>query len=162
MGPGILKDPGMDAVILGAYESLFLQAEAIQRGYLAGDAAGTYQSAIEESFRILGDAKYTADAAALTGQSNPKVNFAAAPDKNAVIVLQAWAALNAFDPVEAWSNWRRLGIPTDLPVSIYPGTTATHVPYRLLYPDTEYSYNAANVGAEGDISNLNSKIFWQP
>jgi hypothetical protein len=162
MGPGILSDPGMNAVILGAYESLFLQAEAIQRGYLAGDAASTYQSAVEESFRILGDANYTADAATLTAQSNPKVNFAAAPDKNNLIVLQAWAALNAYDPVEAWSNWRRLGIPSDLPVSIYPGTTATHVPYRMLYPDTEYSYNADNVNSQGTINNLTSKIFWQP
>jgi Starch-binding associating with outer membrane len=163
MGPGLLKSPDMDAIILPATESLFLQAEAIQRGYLSGDAAATYQTAVEESFRVLGDADYAADAAALTGQAgNPKVNWAAAPDKVNLIALQAWAALNAYDPVESWSNWRRLGVPTDLPVSIYPGTTATHVPYRLLYPDTEYSYNAANVNQEGTISNLTSKIFWQP
>jgi hypothetical protein len=162
MGPGLLKSPSMDAVILGGFESLFLQAEAIQRGYLSGDYKATYQTAVEESFRLLGDADYAADAAALTSQNDPRVNITTSPDPILTIITQAWAALNAYDPVESWSNWRRLGIPANLPVSIYPGTTATHVPYRLLYPDTEYSYNAANVGAEGTISNLTSKIFWQP
>jgi hypothetical protein len=78
------------------------------------------------------------------------------------IILQKWAALNGIDPVESWSDWRRLGIPADLPVSIYPGTTATHVPFRLLYPTSEYSYNGANVNAQGTINNLTSKIFWMP
>ncbi len=72
MGPGLLKSPSMDAVILPASESFFLQAEAIERGYLAGGAAGAnaaYQSGVEESFRLLGDATYKADAAALTSQT---------------------------------------------------------------------------------------------
>jgi hypothetical protein len=32
----------------------------------------------------------------------------------------------------------------------------------LLYPTSEYSYNSANVAAEGTINNLTSKIFWMP
>ena len=70
--------------------------------------------------------------------------------------------MNTYDAVESWSDWRRTGVPTDLPVSIYPGTTATHIPYRLLYPATEYAYNGANVNAQGTINVFTSKIFWQP
>ena len=162
MGPGLLKAPSQDAIILSASESLFLQAEAVQRGYLSGDAAALYKSAVEESFRLLGDADYKTDADALISQASDKVNFASSANPIQTLILQEWAALNAIDPVESWSNWRRLGIPTDLPISIYPGTTATHVPYRLLYPDTEYSYNGDNVNKEGTISNLTSKIFWMP
>ena len=66
------------------------------------------------------------------------------------------------DPVESYSDWRRLGIPSDLPVSVYPGTTATHIPYRLLYPTSEYHYNAANVNGQGTINQFTSKIFWMP
>jgi hypothetical protein len=50
-----LKAPTQGAVILSSTESLFLQAEAMQRGYLTGSAATTYQSAVAgESFRLLG------------------------------------------------------------------------------------------------------------
>jgi hypothetical protein len=161
VGPGLLQSPSMDCMILPATESLFLQAEAVQRGYLTGAAAkDLYQSAVEESFRYLGDTKAHADA--LIAQADDRVNFISSANPLQTIILQEWAALNTLDPVQSWDNWRRLGIPTDLPVSIYPGTTATHVPYRLLYPDTEYSYNGTNVNSEGTINNLTSKIFWMP
>ena len=77
-------------------------------------------------------------------------------------MLQKWAAMNTIDPLESWSDWRRLGIPSDLPVSIYPGSTAIHIPYRLLYPSSEYSYNTDNVNAQGTIDAMSSKIFWMP
>lgn len=162
IGPGIVKSPTQDAIVLSAAESLFLQAEAYQRGYLTGDAQATYQQAVTESFRLLGVPSYTSAAAAYYGQNDARVNWSQATDKVALIVTQAWAAYNAIDPYEAWNNWRRLGIPSDVPVSIYPGTTATHIPYRLLYPASEYSYNAQNVNAQGTINPLSSKIFWMP
>jgi hypothetical protein len=146
-----------------ACESLFLQAEAVQRGYLSGLTADSlYRSAVSESFRILGVSGPAAAAAAYTGQPDNRVNFSLAPDKIQVIVVQAWAAYNMIDPIESWNNWRRLGVPADLPVSIYPGTTASHIPYRLLYPLSEYNNNSANVNAQGSINNMTSKIFWMP
>jgi hypothetical protein len=158
---GTLKSPTQGSVILSSTESLFLQAEAIQRGYLTGDAAKTYQSAVAESFRLLGVANYATAAATYTAQASDLVNFTTSTDKIKTIITQKWAALNTFDPLESWNDWRRLHIPASLPVSIYPGTTATHIPYRLLYPTSEYSFNAANVNAEGTIT-PDSKIFWMP
>ncbi len=163
---GVLKSYAMGTPILTATESLFLQAEAIQRGYLSGTLATVYNSAVAESFRILnvgGSASAAATAAATyTAQANGKTNLAASSNALQTIILQKWAALNIYDPVETWCDWRRLGIPSDLPVSIYPGTTATHPPYRMLYPATEYSYNSANVNAQGTINAMTSKVFWQP
>jgi hypothetical protein len=78
------------------------------------------------------------------------------------IITQAWVAYSGFDPLAAWNNWRRLGIPTSLPVSQFDGSVATHIPYRLLYPTSEYSYNTVNVDAEGTINNMTSTIFWMP
>jgi hypothetical protein len=162
-GQGILKSPSQDAVILPAFESLFLQAEAVQRGYLSGTASDLYSSAVTESFRLLGVSEYESAATTYISQAaNANTNFAYSSDKIKTIITQKWAALNAYDPLESFSDWRRLKIPADLPVSIYPGNTAPHVPYRLLYPSSEYNYNATNVNGEGTIDPLSSKIFWMP
>ncbi|MBS1662200.1 MAG: SusD/RagB family nutrient-binding outer membrane lipoprotein [Bacteroidetes bacterium] len=163
IGKGIINAPTQGSPLMPAFESLFLQAEARQRGYIGGLGADSlFKLAISESFRILGVTSPATAAAAYYNQNDARVNFAAAPDKINVILLQEWAALNMYDPIESWNNWRRMGIPTDLPVSIYPGTSATHVPYRLLYPLSEYSNNAANANAQGSISNMTNKIFWMP
>jgi hypothetical protein len=160
---GLLKSPTQGAVILSSTESLFLQAEAIQSGLLTtGTAESIYQSAVAESFRLLGVTGYAAAATLYTSQNSDNVNFATSANKIKTIILQKWAALNTYDPLESWTDWRRLGIPSDLPVSIYPGTTAAHIPYRLLYPTSEYSYNTANVNKQGTIDAIKSKIFWMP
>ena len=164
MGPGLLKGPSDAAIILPASESLFMQAEAVQRGLLSGSAAGLYQTAVEESFRLL---QVTNDAASadawMAASNNGNVNFSKSTNPIQTIIFQEWIAVSGFDPVASWNNWRRLGIPTDLPVSIFNGSnTAPHVPYRLLYPTSEYSYNTSNVNAQGTINNMTSKIFWMP
>jgi hypothetical protein len=161
-GTGILQSPSMDAYILPAFESLFIQAEAAQRGYIPGDPVALFKAGVTESFRILGVPDFENAAQAFFSQSSDKVNIDVTSNKINTIILQKWAALNAYDPLESYCDWRRLGIPADLPVSVYPGTTATHIPYRLLYPTTEYHYNADNVNAEGNINQFTSKIFWMP
>ncbi len=162
IGSGILLSPGMKAVILPAFESLFIQAEAAQRGFIPGDPAALFKEGVAESFRLLGVTDYQNASQVFYSQPSDKVNIDVSSDKVNTIILQKWAALNAYDPFESYSDWRRLGIPTDLPVSIYPGTTATHIPYRLLYSTSEYHYNAANVNAQGNVNQLTSKIFWMP
>jgi hypothetical protein len=134
----------------------------VQRGFLAGDAAALYQSAIEESFRLLGVADFATEAATYIAQAGDKTNFVTSSNKIKTLIVQKWAALNTIDPVESWSDWRRLGYPSDLPISIYPGTTAPHIPYRLLYPTSEYNYNGENASAQGNIDAITSKIFWMP
>jgi len=53
------------------------------------------------------------------------------------------------------------GFPTPGPFrSVSPQITpADQIPVRYLYPQTEYNYNAANVGGEGTITRY-SRIFW--
>ena len=145
-----------------AVESLFLQAEAAERGFIAGNAAALFKEAVTESFRILGVPDYENAAQLFYSQPSDKVNIDVSANKIRTIILQKWAALNAYDPFESYSDWRRLGIPADLPVSEYPGTTAPHIPYRLLYPTSEYHYNAANVNDQGTVNQFTSKIFWMP
>ena len=159
---GLLASPTKSAYLFSAAESYFLQAEAIQRGYLTGTASDAYASGVAESFNQLGIPNYSTAAATYIAQSGDNTDFINSSDKIKTIITQKWAALNSYNPISAWDDWRRLGIPSDLPVSIYPGTTAGHIPYRFLYPTSEFSYNSANVTAQGTINAITSKIFWMP
>lgn len=54
IGAGLLKSASMDANLLSSSESLFLQAEAVQRGWITGDAKALYEAGIHASFVITG------------------------------------------------------------------------------------------------------------
>jgi hypothetical protein len=156
---GKLKGPSQGALLIPAYESLFLQAEAAQRGYISGTASALYKSAVEASFVFLGSTAAIADT--YIGQVDALTNYAQASDKINLIITQKWASMNSVDPLESYSDWRRLGIPATLPVSAYPGVTVTHIPYRLPYTINETTLNSANVPAGGTGTDLfTSKIFW--
>ena len=161
-GLGLLNSGSAPAFILPAFESLFLQAEAAERGYISGDAVALFKSAVTESFRILSVPDFANAAQAYYSQASDKVNIGTSGNKINTIITQKWAAMNGFDPLESYSDWRRLNIPPDLPVSVYPGTTSSHIPYRLLYPSSEYSYNASHVSTQGTINQFTSKVFWMP
>jgi hypothetical protein len=154
---GKQKGPTQSAPLITAFESLFLQAEAVQRGYLAGDAKTVYNAAVAADFTFLG----APGAAAYTDQADALTSYDSSPDKITLIITQKWAAMNSVDPLESYSDWRRLVIPRDLPVSAYPGVTVAHIPYRLPYPINETTLNGANVPSGGTGTDLfTSKIFW--
>jgi len=159
---GTLKSASQASVLFPSTESLFLQAEAIERGFLAGNANTTYRDAVGESFRILGVSNANTAADTYVAQSSSSVNLINSSNRIMTIITQKWAALNTYDPVESWTDWRRLTVPANLPVSIYPGTNAPHIPYRLPYPTSENTFNPASIAAEGSINPITSKIFWMP
>lgn len=100
IGKGILSTPSQSAYILPAFESLFMQAEAVQRGYISGTAPDSlYKAAVEESCRVLGVANAKASADAYVVQGDPTTTYANAGDKITFLVTQEWAALNMFDPL---------------------------------------------------------------
>ncbi|HSC53984.1 MAG TPA: SusD/RagB family nutrient-binding outer membrane lipoprotein [Phnomibacter sp.] len=162
-GPGLARTATQAQWFLTSVESLFLQAEAIQRGWLTGDAQTAYANAVTESFVWLGVTNATATATAYLAQSLPIVNWGAAvtpADKINLIIMQKYLALVGVNNFEAFTDYRRLGVPTDLPLSLAPSRGSNKVPVRLLYPQAEYNYNAVNAKAEGDISAQTSKVFW--
>ena len=160
LGPGMLKAYNMDAPILTDFESLFLQAEAVQRGILtSGDAKALYESAVTQSIIYEGG---TADAAATyLAQTIPLVNFDGTPDKVKAIITQKWLALNGVSPMPIWTDYRRTGFPDFIHWTADANRKNDTPPVRLLYPQTEISTNNDNVLAQGDINPFTSKIFWQ-
>ncbi len=159
IGPGIIKSVDQSSPILSSHESLFMQAEAAQRGWIAGDPKALYQAAVTESFVNLG--LTAAEATAYYAQPGVNnVNFDASTNKIEAIITQKWASENSLAPFEAWSDYRRLGLPTTIPISLEPSVTTRQIPARLFYPQSEYSNNATNVQAQGTVNQFTTKIFW--
>jgi hypothetical protein len=166
-GTGIVKSVSQPAIVMTAAESYFLQAEAILRGYIAGgDPTSAYTSGVYASFNYLGA---SADSATkiLSLPGNKNSNLAACTttqEKLNCIIRQKWMAMNGTTPFEAWCDYRRLGLPANpsIPISVSPYKVSNNIPFRLLYPTTEYQTNAAAVAGEGTINPQTSKIWWMP
>lgn len=151
----IFKSPDQPNVFFSSFESLFLQAEAVERGWISGSASAIYETAILESFRYTG-----IDESLLTDYvQQVEVNFDDANDKINRIIEQKWLALNSVNSIEAWNDYRRLNWPK------YPGSIATGVdlderPLRFMYPETERSTNNANTSLQGNDEMTVSPVWW--
>ena len=158
-GPGLAKSATQAQWLFTSVESEFLQAEAIQRNWLSGDAKTAYENAVKESFIWLGVTDAVATAEDYLSSGKAIVDWTKASNKIDLIVTQKYLALTGINNFEAWVDYRRLGIP-NVPLSLSPSRGSNKIPLRLLYPQNEYNYNPANVKKEGTIDAQTSKIFW--
>jgi len=167
---GIIKGWDMRAWIITSIESLFLQAEAIAKGYMTGDAQTAYKNAVLESFIWLNvDASTTAATTNFnswyaSSSTNANVSYAAATDKVKLIAYQKYLTMVELDPLETWTDYRRNGAYPVIELSYNTARTSSKLPIRLLYPDTEINYNTANVPAKGRVAGeqFSESIWWMP
>jgi len=155
VGEGLLKSPDQDQPIMLLSEALFLQAEAVQRGYMEGDAKDLYEMAIEASFDYLG-AEGAEEYYSQDGVQN--VSFDASSNKIEAIITQKWIALNGVSGIESWIELTRTGFPANLPI---PADSDGKRPVRLLYPSSEYSRNGDNVPAQTAAEAFTNNPFWK-
>jgi hypothetical protein len=171
-----------DAWLMTSVESLFLQAEAAQRGLLPGvDPQTALTAAIRESFISLGLTAANANTYINGNAGYADVDYTAVADPSIgnlvdgglyTIIAQKWFALNGIAPFEVWCDYRRTDIvygegvsydqsygPWATQLSILSGA-ASSIPVRLFYPQSEYSFNEANVNTQGTINVFTSKVFW--
>jgi len=161
-------------IIMTDAESYLLQAEARQRGWLAGSAQAAYEEGVRRDFNVVANT-YASFATATVAQANAAANayltsgianadWNASPDKLKAIWVQKWIALCNIDGSEAWAEYRRATSPSNPNGTLPPGYTAHSVavggpePVRLYYPLREESVNGANV-PQG-INIFTSRIFW--
>jgi hypothetical protein len=149
-GDGLLYYGVIDAPVefITYDELLFATAEAVLRNggsFVASQAF--YQSAIRANMTKLG-VKDADIATYLAANGTLPVTSANA----AITQIAAQEYLALYLNPEAWTLWRRTNAPALTPV------TGGNVPRRLLYPQTEYSYNTANVPAS--VTLFSPKIFW--
>jgi len=159
----IYTDPGfndVNGVGMGSYygdisspvefitydEILFMKAEAtLTSGGSVATAQGLYRDAITANMQKLGVSagditSYLAANGTLPAGTAGAIAGVAAEEYTALYL----------NP-EAFTLWRRTGSPALTPV------TGANVPRRFLYPQTEYSYNKANVASS---TLFTPKVFW--
>lgn len=143
-------------------EVLFLQAEAVQRGWIAGSAAALYEAAIRANMNQYDD--WSPDNAPTDAEINAYVAQARVVYSSATglqqIQLQKWISLY-MQGSEAFANRRR----TDLPNLVAgPDLSTTRIPVRFHYPDGEQSLNSANLAAavtrQGGGLDLVTTVWW--
>lgn len=157
--PGtILEDPALEALLFEATEVNFYLAEAAARGFsVNGTAADYYDAAITASFDYWG----VPDVAAYL--ATPAVAYTtAAGDWKQKIGTQEWIAY--FNrPVESWTSWRRLDVPSLTPAINAVPISDGQIPVRFTYPIAEQTVNNANwIAASAAIGgdNLTTHVFW--
>lgn len=189
---GLAKGFNQPMWIMTSIESMWLQAEAISRGFMAGDAKTAYKNAILESFKWLAvPSATTAFNNWYDGQvtlANKNVDWdlnTTAAEKQKLIMFQKYLAMNGVDPLQVWNDFRRNtgGAPQVDPdpakyasgnpgtasypyldLSSNPGRSSQVIPVRMLYPQRELELNSANVPAAGVKSGdqFTAKIWWMP
>lgn len=96
------------------------------------------------------------------GSSVPTTN----EQKLEAIITQKYIALNMINSEEAWNDYRRTGYPlsqagggryVDMASTTSIATTPDRLPRILIYPTSEYNYNAGNVKT---INPFTDKVFW--
>lgn len=179
-GLGAVKGPSQGQVIMLLAEAKLLLAEAITRGYLAGDARVQFEDGIRSSISYL----FEDQTGAIVGNVNtalatyladnvesPLVNFALAvtpEQKIEAIITQKYIAMNVINCDEAFAEFRRTGYPRIVNGSSNPvltfaslqstATSPDKLIARLPYPQVEYTLNQGNVPQNVNI--FSEKIFW--
>ncbi len=145
-------------VIMTAAEVQLNLAEAKQRYSdvtLPNTAQAYFEEGIKQSFRALGASTTGADAFKGSGVNN--YDWTASTDKLTAISIQKWLAAANLNGFEAWSEYRKTGLPVT-PQSVQ--VTDNRRPVRVFYPNTESGSNAANVSAQGTIDVFSTRLFW--
>lgn len=86
-------------------------------------------------------------------------NATTTTDKIKLIATQKWIHFNVIQPLENWSEIRRLDEP-QLTFQQDNSNPQKLPPYRWVYPSAEATYNAENYSAVQSKDNLSTKIFW--
>ena len=130
--------------VMSFAEFSFIKAEAAERGWIPGGAV-TARQYYEEGIRASMQDWGVAETAITTYLAQPRVLYAGGTAGLQQILLQKWIA--AFTAgFEAWSEWRRTNCPTLTPAA-NARTNPASIPRRVLYPQTEQSFNDANLQA---------------
>jgi len=142
-------------------EVLFLQAEAVVRGWISGNAEALYMAAIEANMNQY-DAEGVgpSDTEIATYMANPAIAYTGIDD----IHLQKWIALY-MNGSEAWANVRRVGVP-ERPIGadlVWLGK----IPVRFSYPADEQSLNNSNLEAALSAQGMSgpdlvTELWWDP
>ena len=145
----VVRSADAPHVVMDFAEISFLMAEAVERGFISGDAAQFYNDGVRASLEYWG----YADAADDYITANPYD----ASNWKASIGEQKWLAFYMNGP-QAWAEWRRLDYPQ---LAVPTAAVISVIPVRLPYPISEETRNGTALSAAtSDINDLTQKLWW--
>ena len=157
IGTGLVKSSAQDGYLMLAAESYLLQAEAIEKGYMSGDAKNMFENAIKKSFTFYGLTVAQADTYIASSANTNKLGWDGSANKTEAIMTQKWIALMGTNGAESWIEYTRTGFPVT-PLSLTAQFPTK--PKRLMYPASEISGNGANVPSQTQASVFVTGPFW--
>lgn len=139
-----------------SYESYFLQAEAVARGWATGSAEDLFEAGIDASFHAynLTTAQLTAYKGAAYWAQYPTAGTLDAKIRH--IITQKWFSMNGNQGFESWTEWRRTGYPNFLVQSYTSILGPGRFPARFFYPDVEFSRNSSFPGQKL----ITDRVYW--
>lgn len=155
VGGDVLNETSATAPVkfISASESAFLQAEAVVRGYISGDAKALFEQGIAASFT---SAKIPAAAAAYIATAPDAIFPATTEGKIKAIITQKYYAMCGTQGFEAWTEYRRTGYPDFIITSLSSVLGGEDKPLRFLYPNSEVT---TNVNFPGTVP-LTTPVWW--
>jgi hypothetical protein len=166
LGPYMFYDGGTNATtagyVLTVSEVRFLQAEAavVYPTTMAFNAQTAFNQGITSSFTTFGASASAATSYLAAIATKPGVGWNATTNKIEAIQYQKWVALTNINPTETYISYTKTGFPVlPMPIGSYYPTR----PKRLMYPQSEYTANTANVPNPGldDMYQINAySPFW--
>lgn len=150
-------------------ETELLLAEAAARGWNVGASASVHYAngltAALQSYATLSSYGTIAPATITAYVAAHPLDVSSQTNSINQINMQYWVTTGTLlDFNEAWSNWRRSGIPVFTPVNYAGNFTQGTIPRRQEYPTSEASTNPANYQAA--VSKLNGgdqytgRVWW--
>jgi hypothetical protein len=154
-------------ILVSHAQTLFLQAEAVERGWITGNAEALFRAGVKSAIDQL---KLSAPGSLFNDAtiSNYAQNVIAYPaggtlqQKLEVINTQYYIA-SFLDGYESFANWRRSGYPVLTPVNYAGNVTNGTIPRRLQYPSNEYGVNSDNlakVAARQGADRFTTPVWW--
>lgn len=152
-----IRAQGAPLPIITVAEMKLAEVEAIERGWISGNAEEIYKEAIEASWSQwdVYDADNIDDY-----MNNPEIAYDSA-NWIEKVGYQKYVALFP-EGYEAWSEWRRLGVPNLVPHP-YALNPSGQIPLRQKYPTTEPQINEDNYNAavsQQGPDDSQTKLWW--
>lgn len=161
LGPGLVINSAQDGYVMLLAESLLLQAEAAERGYITADPQALFDAAVVASCLQLGVTQANADTYVTNVNAVDGKGYTASTNKIEAIMYQKSIALNGINGLEAWIEYTRTGLIDNIPMPM-PGASPTgKKPLRLMYPTSELASNSANVPAQSVNDVFTTGPFWK-
>jgi Starch-binding associating with outer membrane len=146
-------------ILIGYPEQCFNIAEAINRGWISGDAAQNYETGLKASLSFFG----ISDVAQSAYLAQESVKLKTGNEGLSQILTQKYLAFFQNSGYEAFFNYRRTGVPAFVEGGAGTGNSG-RIAKRWLYPNSERLYNKSNYEAAitsqfGGKDNVNDAIW---